>query len=161
MGCGGSKIDDSKIRIIFVIGGPGCKKGTFCKKLEQEFGYIHMPIRDILKSIVINKMGDNWEELLNDVRKGKSISSEKLLSYIKIVIINSQFKKILLDGFPRNIENLNEWNNIMNEISIVIGLIYFEVTEEIMKNKLIEIKKKMKKKKNRKKKKKKKKNKRK
>ena len=108
MGCGGSKIDDSKIRIIFVIGGPGCKKGTFCKKLEQEFGYIHMPIRDILKSIVINKMGDNWEELLNDVRKGKSISSEKLLSYIKIVIINSQFKKILFESFPRNIENLNE-----------------------------------------------------
>ena len=139
MGCGGSKEDESKIKIIFVIGGPGCKKGTICKKLEQEFGYIHMPIRDILKSIVINKMGDNWEELLNDVKKGKSISSEKLLSYIKIVIINSQFKKILLDGFPRNIENLNEWNNTMSEISIVIGLIYFEVTEEIMKKKLIEM----------------------
>ena len=31
MRCGGSKLDDSKIKIIFVIGGPGCKKGTFCK----------------------------------------------------------------------------------------------------------------------------------
>ena len=67
-----------------------------------------MPIRNVLKSIVINKMGDNWEELLNDIRKGKSISLEKLLSYIKIVIINSQFKKILFESFPRNIENLNE-----------------------------------------------------
>ena len=34
MGCGGSKEDESKIKIIFGIGGPGCKKGTICKKLE-------------------------------------------------------------------------------------------------------------------------------
>ena len=90
MGCSGSKVSEvgDKTKVIFVIGGPGCGKGIQCEKLGEEFNYVHMPIRDVLKSIVLHNMGDDWETLLNDIKEKKSISSEKLVSYIKLVLTN-------------------------------------------------------------------------
>ena len=141
MGCSGSKVSEvgDKTKVIFVIGGPGCGKGIQCEKLGEEFNYVHMPIRDVLKSIVLHNMGDDWETLLNDIKEKKSISSEKLVSYIKLVLTNLKSKKVILDGFPRNFSHLEEWVKSMSEITILIGVIYFEATHEMMKNKLIEM----------------------
>ena len=77
MGCSGSKVSEvgDKTKVIFVIGGPGCGKGIQCEKLGEEFNYVHMPIRDVLKSIVLHNMGDDWETLLNDIKEKKSIYS--------------------------------------------------------------------------------------
>ena len=137
MGCSGSKVSEvgDKTKVIFVIGGPGCGKGIQCEKLGEEFNYVHMPIRDVLKSIVLHNMGDDWETLLNDIKEKKSISSEKLVSYIKLVLTNLKSKKVILDGFPRNFSHLEEWVKSMSEITILIGVIYFEATHEMMKNK--------------------------
>ena len=41
MGCNqGQKVEGDKPRIVFVIGGPGCGKGTQCKRIVQNFNYV-------------------------------------------------------------------------------------------------------------------------
>lgn len=44
---------------------------------------------------------------------------------------------ILLDGYPRNLENLQVWNKYMEEISIVTLLLYFECSNECLVSRLL------------------------
>ena len=140
MGCGGSTaaaVTPSKARVVFVIGGPGSGKGTQCAKIKDEFKYNHMSTGDVLRTVVKEKKAPGWQELEADMKEGKLISSQKLISFVKVGIVASQNKKILLDGFPRNKENLDEWNKQMKDVADVVAVVYFELADEVMKERLL------------------------
>ena len=46
-------------------------------------------------------------------------------------------KKVLLDGFPRNQENIDEWNKQMKDVCEVNAVLYFDCTEEEMKKRML------------------------
>ena len=57
MGCfseGAINVDEveGKPYVIFVIGGPGCGKGTQCKRIIQNFGYVSFSTGDLLRKYV-------------------------------------------------------------------------------------------------------------
>ena len=140
MGCGGSSAASAaggKARVVFVIGGPGSGKGTQCTKIKDEFNYNHMSTGDILRNVVKEKQGSAWQELEADMKEGKLIPSEKLISFVKLGIVSSKNKKILLDGFPRNQDNINEWNKQMKNVADVVAVVYFEVPDDVMKQRLL------------------------
>jgi UMP-CMP kinase family protein len=142
MGCGGSSavtnaVTGGKARVVFVIGGPGSGKGTQCTKIKDEFNYNHMSTGDILRNVVKEKQGSAWQELEADMKEGKLIPSEKLISFVKLGIMSSKNKKILLDGFPRNQDNINEWNKQMKNVADVVAVVYFEVPDDVMKQRLL------------------------
>ena len=140
MGCGGSTaaaVTPSKARVVFVIGGPGSGKGTQCTKIKDEFNYNHMSTGDILRNVVKEKQGSAWQELEADMKEGKLIPSDKLISFVKLGIVSSKNKKILLDGFPRNQDNINEWNKQMKNVADVVAVVYFEVPDDVMKQRLL------------------------
>ena len=140
MGCGGSTaaaVRPEKARVVFVIGGPGSGKGTQCTKIKDEFKYNHMSTGDVLRTVVKEKKAPGWQELEADMKEGKLISSQKLISFVKVGIVASQNKKILLDGFPRNKENLDEWNKQMKDVADVVAVVYFELADEVMKERLL------------------------
>ena len=140
MGCGGSTaaaVTPAKARVVFVIGGPGSGKGTQCAKIKDEFKYNHMSTGDVLRTVVKEKKAPGWQELEADMKEGKLISSQKLISFVKVGIVASPNKKILLDGFPRNKENLDEWNKQMKDVADVVAVVYFELADEVMKERLL------------------------
>ena len=144
MGCGGSTasavtnaVKGEKARVVFVIGGPGSGKGTQCTKIKDEFNYNHMSTGDILRNVVKNKQGSTWQALEADMKEGRLISSDKLITYVKLGISTSKNKKILLDGFPRNQDNINEWNKQMKNVADVVAVVYFEVPDDVMKQRLL------------------------
>ena len=140
MGCGGSTaaaVTPSKARVVFVIGGPGSGKGTQCAKIKDEFKYNHMSTGDVLRTVVKEKKAPGWQELEADMKEGKLIPSEKLISFVKLGIVSSKNKKILLDGFPRNQDNINEWNKQMKDVADVVAVVYFELADEVMKERLL------------------------
>ena len=140
MGCGGSSAASAaggKARVVFVIGGPGSGKGTQCTKIKDEFNYNHMSTGDILRNVVKEKQGSAWQELEADMKEGKLIPSDKLISFVKLGIVSSKNKKILLDGFPRNQDNINEWNKQMKNVADVVAVVYFEVPDDVMKQRLL------------------------
>jgi UMP-CMP kinase family protein len=142
MGCGGSSavanaVTGGKARVVFVIGGPGSGKGTQCTKIKDEFNYNHMSTGDILRNVVKEKQGSAWQELEADMKEGKLIPSDKLISFVKLGIVSSKNKKILLDGFPRNQDNINEWNKQMKNVADVVAVVYFEVPDDVMKQRLL------------------------
>ena len=154
MGCSGSqevdnaqkkvanankKVGDalSKACVVFVIGGPGSGKGTQCAKIKTEFNYNHLSTGDILRTVVKEQKAPGWQQLDSDMKEGKLIDSETLMKFIKFSIQGSTNKKILLDGFPRNKENLDCWNKNMGDVADVKGVLYFEVSDEEMKKRLL------------------------
>ena len=136
MGCEGGPQVGEKPRIVFVIGGPGCGKGTQCKRIVQNFKYQSFSTGDLLRQYVKDKK-DGYEEIDNQMKEGKLISSSTLMKVLKEYILNSRNKKILVDGYPRNQDNVDVWEKEMKDLVEVKGALYIEVSNEEMKKRLL------------------------
>ena len=81
MGCENKPAVGEKPRIVFVIGGPGCGKGTQCKRIVQNFKYQSFSTGDLLRQYVKDKK-DGYEEIENQMKEGKLISSSTLMKVL-------------------------------------------------------------------------------
>jgi len=120
--------------IIFIIGGPGVGKGTICSYLTNDYPNIISAFStgDILRSVVKEKKFMGWEKLQEDMKKGKLISSERVLFYLKEAILSSDKKIILVDGYPRNKENLEIWDKNMKNFVEIKAVFFFDGSHDIM-----------------------------
>ena len=125
-----------KPNVIFVIGGPGCGKGTQCKRIVQNFGYVSFSTGDLLRKYVEEKK-EGYEDISNKMKEGALISSDTVMKVVKSYIINSPNKKILLDGYPRSKENMDIWEREMRGLANIKGALYFEVSNEEMKKRIL------------------------
>ena len=124
----------TKPSIIFIIGGPGVGKGTICSYLTNDYPNIISAFStgNILRSVVKEKKFMGWEKLQEDMKKGKLISSERVLFYLKEAILSSDKKIILVDGYPRNKENLEIWDKNMNNYVEIKAVFFFDGSHDIM-----------------------------
>ncbi len=136
MGCSNKPSVGEKPRIVFVIGGPGCGKGTQCKRIVQNFKYVSFSTGDLLRQYVKDKK-DGYEDIDNQMKEGKLISSATLMKVLKEYVMSSTNKKILVDGYPRNQENIDEWEKQMEDLVEVKGALYIEVSNEEMTKRLL------------------------
>lgn len=125
-----------KPKVVFVLGGPGSGKGTQCANLVKQYGFIHLSAGDLLRDEV--KAGGPNAEMIESIQKeGKLVPSEILVKIIKSRMENKENERFLIDGFPRNQENLDVWNSIINDIADVKFLLYFTCTLETMEKRLL------------------------
>ena len=137
MGCQQDpSVAGAKPNVVFVIGGPGCGKGTQCKRIIKNFGYQSFSTGDLLRQYVKDKK-DGYEEIDNQMKEGKLISSETIMKVLKSYIVNSRNKKILVDGYPRNQENIDVWEKEMKDDANVRAALYIEVSNEEMKKRIL------------------------
>ena len=124
----------TKPSIIFIIGGPGVGKGTICSYLTNDYPNIISAFStgDILRSVVKEKKFMGWEKLEDDMKKGNLISSERVLFYLKEAILSSDKKIILVDGYPRNRENLEILDENMKNYVEIKGVFFFDGSHDIM-----------------------------
>lgn len=139
MGCGDSsrplekvQIKRDKVNVLFILGGPASGKGTLCDKIKTEFNYTHKSSGDILRAIVSKQEHPQWKELKEKMDKGEFVSSVELMGFIKEEFKSLKGEKVLLDGFPRNKENLDEWNKSIRDEVNELGLVYLDCPKDIM-----------------------------
>ena len=126
-----------KANVVFVVGGPGCGKGTQCAKIKEAFNYEHLSTGDILRDIVKKQQHPKWKELDEKMKAGQFVSSAELIGFVKEAFKAFAGKKVLLDGFPRNKDNIEEWNKQMTEVADVKALLYFQCPAEVMKKRML------------------------
>uniref|UniRef100_A0A8D1MJH8 Nucleoside-diphosphate kinase n=1 Tax=Sus scrofa TaxID=9823 RepID=A0A8D1MJH8_PIG len=112
----------------FVLGGPSTDKGTQCTCIIEKYGSAHL----------------STQECLRDERKNPDSQCGELIEKHQITISllrremdqtmaakELQKNKFLIDGFPRNQDNLQGWNKTIDEKANVSFFLFFDCNNEI------------------------------
>ncbi|XP_021260348.1 UMP-CMP kinase [Numida meleagris] len=122
--------------VVFVLGGPGAGKGTQCARIVEKYGYTHLSAGDLLRD-ERKRPGSQYGELIeNYIKEGEIVPVEITISLLKramdqTMAANSQKNKFLIDGFPRNEDNLQGWNKTMDGKADVSFVLFFDCDNEI------------------------------
>ncbi|XP_076340949.1 UMP-CMP kinase-like isoform X3 [Tachypleus tridentatus] len=122
---------EEKPTVVFVLGAPGAGKGTQCEKIVNEFGFVHLSAGDLLRE-ERNTPGSEYGELIeNHIRNGTIVPVEITCSLLQNAMNKSETKKFLIDGFPRNENNLEGWNRVMGNKVNLKFVLFFDCPEEV------------------------------
>lgn len=135
-----SKIDpaplrEAKLPIIFVIGGPGCGKGTQCERIVATYGFTHLSTGDLLRDEV--KSGSKrGQSLQNIMKRGDLVPLDIVLDLLMETMIKAlpNSKGFLIDGYPREIDQGIQFEKQIKPCS---ALLYFEATDATMMERLL------------------------
>ncbi|GIL81962.1 hypothetical protein Vretimale_1515 [Volvox reticuliferus] len=127
----GSLPEDAQI--IFVLGGPGSGKGTQCDKIKQDYECVHLSAGDLLRAEVKSGsvVGKKCEELM---REGKLVPFAVTLNLLKKAMIESGGKFFLIDGFPRALDQAEQFESSIMPCKAVL---FFDCPEEEMEKRLL------------------------
>lgn len=116
--------------------GPGAGKGTQCEKLSQEFGIKHLSAGELLREERL-KPTENGQLIDSYLKEGKIVPVEISLNLLRGVISNLKWNRYLIDGFPRNWDNLTGWNLIMSDIIDVESVLFIDCEEDELEKRLV------------------------
>ena len=129
--------DSKKKKVVFVLGGPGSGKGTNCSRIVDSFGYVHLSAGDLLRDE--RNSGSKLAEMINTyIKEGKIVPAEVTVNLLKNAMDKSASEKFLVDGFPRDINNLKCWEQKMSNFADVQFLLFLDCPESVMTERLLE-----------------------
>ncbi|CAD5210858.1 unnamed protein product [Bursaphelenchus okinawaensis] len=114
-----------KHNVVFVLGPPGSGKGTQCAKIQQNFGFVHLSAGDLLRA-ERKREGSEFGELIEThIKNGSIVPVEITCKLIENAMLASgDAQGFLVDGFPRNKNNLEGWQKEMNDKTKVHFVLY-------------------------------------
>ena len=97
---------------IVLLGPPGAGKGTQGEKLTDEFGYTRLSTGDMLREAVRNgtELGKKAKEYMDS---GALVPNDLIIGLMKEKIATVK-GGVLLDGFPRTVEQADALGEVMN-----------------------------------------------
>lgn len=118
-------------RVIFVLGCPGSGKGTQCQLLVERHSFVHLSAGDLLREE--QKSGSqNGELILKCINAGEIVPARITVELLHNAMRKNGWNKhpFLIDGFPRNHDNLDVWRELSSEIDDN-GLLFINAPEEL------------------------------
>lgn len=92
------QVIDSKVPIIWVLGGPGCGKGTQCERIVEKYHFAHLSTGDLLRAEV-QSGSPKGTELSETMKKGGLVSNEVVLELLAAAMAKIQSPTgFLIDG---------------------------------------------------------------
>uniref|UniRef100_A0A1B0A671 UMP-CMP kinase n=1 Tax=Glossina pallidipes TaxID=7398 RepID=A0A1B0A671_GLOPL len=120
-----------KPKVIFVLGGPGAGKGTQCSKIVARFQFEHLSAGDLLRAERARE-GSEYGALIDEyIRNGKIVPVEVTCSLLENAMKKSANNRFLVDGFPRNQDNLDGWNRQMSDKVDFQFVLFFDCPEDV------------------------------
>lgn len=126
--------------VVFVLGGPGSGKGTVCERITEQFGYTHLSAGDLLRE-ERNRRGSQIGELIEThIKEGKLVPAEITVTLLKQAMEKHGWQggKYLIDGFPRSLENLEAWENMLQDEVLPKFILFLDCSEKVMEVRLLE-----------------------
>lgn len=125
-----------RYNIIFTIKTPfNSSFSSLYKKISEEFYYNYLSTKDILENI--SELNPDYDEIKNDIKVGSLINSNIIIKVLKNSLLEiKNNKNVLIDGFPRNLQTLKEWEEQLNGIVFIKRIFYINFNlDEIEKQK--------------------------
>lgn len=118
-------------KAVFVLGGPGAGKGTLCKKIVDEFGFVHLSAGDLLRAERAKPNSKNGQLIDDYIKEGKIVPVEITCKLLQDAMEESGKEKFLIDGFPRNQNNLEGWQKTVGDKVNIMFVLFLDCSEEI------------------------------
>lgn len=116
---------------IVFIAPPAAGKGTQSDLLVEKYGYIHISTGDLLRAEA-QKETELGKQISEIMKTGKLISSE-IVNSLLINALKETDKPFILDGYPRNAEQVPVLNEILKEVNKSVDVvIYLDVPEDVL-----------------------------
>lgn len=73
------------------------------------------------------------------IKNGNLVPAEIVVRLIRKAMVDAKGKrKFLIDGFPRNIDNITTWENVIGNDATVSRVFFFDCAESVMEERLLE-----------------------
>ena len=121
---------------ILFLGAPGAGKGTQAELLSQTNSYLHLSTGELLrKEIEINTpLGRQVKDI---IIRGELVSDELVLKIVR-QNLDKDNKGWILDGYPRNLSQVNSLNEVLIEINQPLEVVfYLDIPEEVLIKRLL------------------------
>merc|ERR1711997_1050426 len=130
-----SALKAAGLPIVWVLGGPGCGKGTQCDKIVAKYVFTPLSSGDLLRDEV-NSGSARGKELLAIMEKGDLVPLQVVLDLLAEAMIKKlpSSKGFLIDGYPREVSQGQEFEKDIGECAQIL---YFEVSDETMTKRLL------------------------
>ncbi|XP_068593968.1 UMP-CMP kinase [Cebidichthys violaceus] len=132
-----------KPQVVFVLGGPGAGKGTQCSKIVENYSYTHLSAGDLLRA-ERGREGSEFGQLIDSyIKEGKIVPVEITINLLRKAMEETMQKddkkfRFLIDGFPRNEDNLTGWNTVMVDKADVKFVLFFDCSNEVCIDRCLE-----------------------
>jgi len=114
-------------------------KGTQCARIVDRFGFVHLSAGDLLRA-EREKGGETGEMIDRLIREGQIVPVKVTLDLLRAAMEDNMAQGrflFLIDGFPRNQDNLDGWNREMADFAQVDFCLNLDCPEEVMEARLL------------------------
>lgn len=117
--------------VVFVLGAPGSGKGTQCSFISKKYDYVHLSAGDLLRE-ERQRPGSEYGEMIEEkIRNGKIVPVEVTCSLLHMAMQKSGKARFLIDGFPRNKDNLDGWTRMMSDKTRLLFVLFFKCSRDL------------------------------
>jgi len=123
---------------LILLGPPGAGKGTQAKFIAKKFNLYQLSTGDLLREEIKNKT-EIGKKIKHVIAHGDFVVDEIVNQLLKTVTTNpSNRNSIIFDGYPRNINQAENLETILNADNQSINFILFlKVTREVIEKRIL------------------------
>ncbi|CAL8070219.1 unnamed protein product [Orchesella dallaii] len=123
-----------KPNAIFILGKPGSGKGTQSCNVVQHFKFAHLSAGDLLRDEMKNEASEHRDIIKKNIDAGTIVPVEITCALLKRrmdEICSKGTWNFLIDGFPRNWNNVHGWEAAMSESVNLVFVLYLDAPEDV------------------------------
>lgn len=117
---------------LLLISAPGAGKGVVSKYLKDKYKYMHISMGNLLREKA--KEDSSINEIL---KKGEFVDNNIAYNLIEELVVNNKDTNFVFEGFPRTIEQNENFEKILSKYDIIIDrAIYIDTKKEIIQKRI-------------------------
>merc|ERR1711962_897929 len=118
-----TKVKESGLPVVWIVGGPGSGRGTQCENLQVKHNYVHLSSGDLLRHEVMSG-SKRGLQLYKMMEMGEMVPAEVVLD----IVAEAMASKVegatgfLIDGYPLNLEEAEKFEKQIVPVTRIIEL---------------------------------------
>lgn len=126
---------------MFVLGGPGAGKGTQSNLIESHYPVCHLSVGELLRNVPDDS--PHRDLIATSLVSGKIVPVEISLSLLRRAMEEKAEELgrdviFLVDGFPRNFDNLRGWCRVMSDVSVIASVLVYQCPLHVLESRIVE-----------------------